>query len=138
MLIAKIREDACIGCSKCILACPVDAIVGTQKLMHGVLTEECIGCQLCVAPCPVDCIEMVQLSEDPDVSRGTKAKQRYIARRNRLLKKQKPLLVDYNQDPEFKMKVQREIESAVARVRVKRNEQGSEQKNEQQKDIGNI
>lgn len=56
--IAFIREAECIGCTKCIQACPVDAIVGAAKLMHTVLIDECTGCDLCVAPCPVDCIEM--------------------------------------------------------------------------------
>ncbi|WP_281364988.1 electron transport complex subunit RsxB [Pseudomonas reactans] len=56
--IAYIREAECIGCTKCIQACPVDAIVGAAKLMHTVIVDECTGCELCVAPCPVDCIEM--------------------------------------------------------------------------------
>jgi electron transport complex protein RnfB len=56
--IAYIREAECIGCTKCIQACPVDAIVGAAKLMHTVLIDECTGCDLCIAPCPVDCIEM--------------------------------------------------------------------------------
>ncbi|MGF0240765.1 electron transport complex subunit RsxB [Rhodococcus sp. IEGM1300] len=56
--IAYIREAECIGCTKCIQACPIDAIVGAAKLMHTVIVDECTGCDLCVAPCPVDCIEM--------------------------------------------------------------------------------
>ena len=60
--IAYIREAECIGCTKCIQACPVDAIVGAAKLMHTVIVDECTGCDLCVAPCPVDCIEMRPLS----------------------------------------------------------------------------
>ena len=56
--IAYIREAECIGCTKCIQACPVDAIVGAAKQMHTVLVDECTGCDLCVAPCPVDCIDM--------------------------------------------------------------------------------
>ena len=56
--VAYIREAECIGCTKCIQACPIDAIVGAAKLMHTVLIDECTGCDLCVAPCPVDCIEM--------------------------------------------------------------------------------
>lgn len=56
--IAYIREDECIGCTKCIQACPVDAILGAAKRMHTVIVEECTGCDLCVEPCPVDCIEM--------------------------------------------------------------------------------
>ncbi len=57
--VAIIHEDACIGCTKCIQACPVDAIVGAAKLMHTVITAECTGCELCIPPCPVDCIDMV-------------------------------------------------------------------------------
>ncbi|MBZ9610614.1 electron transport complex subunit RsxB [Rheinheimera maricola] len=60
--VAYIREDECIGCTKCIQACPVDAIVGASKLMHTVLIDECTGCDLCVEPCPVDCIDMVPLA----------------------------------------------------------------------------
>lgn len=56
--VAFIREAECIGCTKCIQACPVDAIVGAAKLMHTVIIDECTGCDLCVAPCPVDCIDM--------------------------------------------------------------------------------
>ena len=56
--VAHIREAECIGCTKCIQACPVDAILGAAKLMHTVIVDECTGCDLCVAPCPVDCIEM--------------------------------------------------------------------------------
>ncbi|QQQ49434.1 electron transport complex subunit RsxB [Pseudomonas syringae] len=56
--VAFIREAECIGCTKCIQACPVDAILGASKLMHTVIINECTGCDLCVAPCPVDCIEM--------------------------------------------------------------------------------
>ncbi|MBL4827545.1 MAG: electron transport complex subunit RsxB [Spongiibacteraceae bacterium] len=56
---AFIREDECIGCTKCIRACPVDAILGAAKFMHTVITSECTGCDLCVEPCPVDCIDML-------------------------------------------------------------------------------
>lgn len=56
--VACIDEAACIGCTKCIAACPVDAIVGASKMMHTVLADECTGCELCIAPCPVDCIAM--------------------------------------------------------------------------------
>lgn len=56
--VAFIIEEDCIGCTKCIQACPVDAIIGTTKQMHTIIEDECTGCDLCVAPCPVDCIEM--------------------------------------------------------------------------------
>ena len=57
--IAYIREAECIGCTKCIQACPVDAILGAAKQMHTVIADECTGCDLCVEPCPVDCIDML-------------------------------------------------------------------------------
>ena len=57
--VAVIDEDVCIGCTLCIQACPVDAIVGAAKLMHTVIAAECTGCDLCVEPCPVDCIDMI-------------------------------------------------------------------------------
>lgn len=57
--VAFIHEDMCIGCTKCIQACPVDAIVGGTKALHTVIKDECTGCDLCVAPCPTDCIEMI-------------------------------------------------------------------------------
>jgi electron transport complex protein RnfB len=56
--VAIIDESLCIGCTHCITACPVDAIVGAHQLMHTVIASECTGCELCVAPCPVDCISM--------------------------------------------------------------------------------
>jgi electron transport complex protein RnfB len=60
--VAVIDEAACIGCTKCIQACPVDAIVGASKFMHTVLPDLCTGCALCVAPCPVDCIQMIAVT----------------------------------------------------------------------------
>jgi electron transport complex protein RnfB len=57
--VALIDEATCIGCTKCIQACPVDAILGTSKRMHTVIAELCTGCELCLPPCPVDCIAMV-------------------------------------------------------------------------------
>jgi Na+-translocating ferredoxin:NAD+ oxidoreductase subunit B len=60
--VAYIREDECIGCTKCIRACPVDAIVGGPKLMHTVIVSQCTGCDLCLEPCPVDCIDMVEVA----------------------------------------------------------------------------
>lgn len=57
--VALIDEAVCIGCTLCIPPCPVDAIVGSGKLMHTVIADDCTGCELCIAPCPVDCIDMV-------------------------------------------------------------------------------
>ncbi|MCW8328367.1 electron transport complex subunit RsxB [Photobacterium sp. SDRW27] len=64
--VAFIHEDMCIGCTKCIQACPVDAIVGGTKALHTVIKDECTGCDLCVAPCPTDCIEMVPVEMTPE------------------------------------------------------------------------
>lgn len=64
--VAFIHEDMCIGCTKCIQACPVDAIVGGTKALHTVIKDECTGCDLCVAPCPTDCIEMIPLTTTPE------------------------------------------------------------------------
>lgn len=61
--VAIIDENLCIGCTFCLRACPVDAIVGAAKQMHTVLTDECTGCELCVAPCPMDCIAMIPAEE---------------------------------------------------------------------------
>jgi len=63
--LAFIREAECIGCTKCIQACPVDAIVGASKLMHTVIAELCTGCELCLPPCPVDCIDLVAATAAP-------------------------------------------------------------------------
>ena len=66
--VAFIREDECIGCMKCIRACPVDAILGSGKLMHTVIASECTGCDLCVEPCPVDCIDIIPDLDPAQVS----------------------------------------------------------------------
>ena len=62
--VAFIDENTCIGCTLCIQACPVDAILGAAKQMHTIIASECTGCELCIPPCPVDCISMVPIKED--------------------------------------------------------------------------
>ena len=64
--VALIDENTCIGCTLCIQACPVDAILGAAKHMHTIIASECTGCELCLAPCPVDCITMDPIAESPD------------------------------------------------------------------------
>jgi len=78
---AIIREAECIGCAKCIKACPVDAILGSGKQMHTVIASECIGCELCIAPCPVDCIDMIPTEKKYDLAL---AQKRHQAKNNRL------------------------------------------------------
>lgn len=65
-MLAVIDENNCIGCTKCIQACPVDAIVGATRAMHTVMSNLCTGCNLCVNPCPTHCIELRPVNETPD------------------------------------------------------------------------
>ena len=86
--VAVIDEAVCIGCTKCIQACPVDAIAGAAQLMHTVITQECTGCELCIPPCPVNCIQMISTARTGDreqrVARAAQARMRYTARNQRL------------------------------------------------------
>lgn len=85
--LAVIREEECIGCTKCIQACPVDAIIGAAKLMHTVVAADCTGCDLCVAPCPVDCIDMIAISDTigaPASAVSQRWRMRHEARQDRL------------------------------------------------------
>ena len=84
-MLARIVEADCIGCTKCIQACPVDAIVGASKLMHTVLVNDCTGCELCVAACPVDCIELVPMPlEQIDDAHADAARTNFQRRETRL------------------------------------------------------
>ena len=78
---ARIVESECIGCTVCIRACPVDAIIGARKWMHAVLESECTGCGLCVEPCPVDCIAMVPARTGPATPEAWLAERAPLARR---------------------------------------------------------
>jgi Na+-translocating ferredoxin:NAD+ oxidoreductase subunit B len=84
--VAFIDEEACIGCTKCIQVCPIDAIVGAQKLMHAILADECSGCELCLPACPVDCISMIapQGAGFSATERAPQYRRRYDARKTRL------------------------------------------------------
>lgn len=82
--VAFIVEKDCIGCAKCIAACPVDAILGAAKFMHTIIASECTGCELCVAPCPVDCIIMKPLptpDSEQSLIRANKYVQTQLAKR---------------------------------------------------------
>ena len=126
--LASIREEECIGCTKCITACPVDAIVGSGKLMHAIIPTECTGCGLCVEPCPVDCIELLPL-ESPGYDK-TLARSRFEARKVRQLRKQqeqeqayrdkRQLVQVSEQDSLDKIAKQDYILQALARVRAKK------------------
>ena len=97
--VAVIDEQFCIGCTLCIQACPVDAIIGASKLMHTVLPEQCTGCDLCVAPCPVDCISMVPVKPTRSWTPqdATRARTYFEVRQRRLAQGPESL----RQSPEF-------------------------------------
>lgn len=87
-VVAVIDEAHCIGCTLCIQACPVDAIVGSAKRMHTIIASECTGCELCIPPCPVDCISLLTIASEPLVrdnveQRAALARRRFDARNHR-------------------------------------------------------
>ncbi|MGN2250642.1 RnfABCDGE type electron transport complex subunit B [Frateuria sp. GZRe14] len=85
-MLARVVEADCIGCTKCIQACPVDAIVGAAKLMHTVLPDHCTGCELCVPACPVDCIvlEPMPLAQVEDPAHAEASRAHFLRRESRL------------------------------------------------------
>lgn len=85
-VVALIDEEKCIGCTLCIQACPVDAILGASKRMHTVISQACTGCELCLPPCPVDCISLPPAEGAPYMTSdaATLARQRHIQRQERL------------------------------------------------------
>lgn len=116
---AYIREAECIGCTKCIQACPVDAILGATKLMHTVISDECTGCQLCVAPCPVDCIDMIDAPIKEDVeAQKNKFRVRHLAHEARMQqeKTERPLREAVNKDVSLEAK-KSYIEAAILRAK---------------------
>lgn len=82
--VALVDEARCIGCARCIDACPVDAIAGAQGYMHTVIAAYCTGCELCLPPCPVDCIEMVAAAGPWTAADAKEAKQRVHFRKKRI------------------------------------------------------
>jgi electron transport complex protein RnfB len=83
--IALIDEPRCIGCTRCILACPVDAISGAQGYMHAVIADWCTGCELCLPACPVDCIDMIPAHAPWTAADARLAKSRAQQRKKRLV-----------------------------------------------------
>lgn len=82
--IAFIQDDYCVGCLKCMNACPVDAIYGSKGQLHTVITDMCTGCGLCIAPCPTDCIDLLPITDHTiDISPSSN-KQRYLNKQTRL------------------------------------------------------
>lgn len=124
--IAVIREEECIGCTKCIQVCPTDAIVGAPKLMHTIITDACTGCEKCLPPCPMDCIEIKTLTPVSDKEQKQKAHKwrlRYEKKQKRLLQNK---IEQQCNDKEVSLRKQsletrkKAIQAAVARVKIKR------------------
>ena len=118
--VAFVREDECIGCFKCVRACPVDAIVGAPHFLHTVIESECTGCGLCLPPCPVDCIE---LHEQAPRWSPERARERFDARAARL-EREKVRAVEQREQRRQAAAARAaralEVRAAVERVRARR------------------
>ncbi|HKW39535.1 MAG TPA: electron transport complex subunit RsxB [Burkholderiales bacterium] len=121
--VAVIDEARCIGCTLCIQACPVDAIVGAAKLMHTVVVDLCSGCDLCIAPCPVDCIAMVPASGDDaiwDRARADAARARFERRAARLESERKDRAHRAKRAGPASEKKRAIVQAAIERARARR------------------
>lgn len=121
---AKIVEKDCIGCMLCIKACPVDAIIGTNKMMHSVIDIECTGCELCLPPCPMDCIQMVPTVSNSDESPWKdysfiSSNQGRIRRKDRLARLSEKQTAKNFSRPNKNIDRKKVIQEAIARARVK-------------------
>ena len=118
--VALIDPKTCIGCTLCIQACPVDAIVGASKQMHVVLTEWCTGCDLCVPPCPVDCITMVSVTESRTgwdawtAEQAALSRTRYHGREDRLEREERDNNLRLSKKAEAKLKALNETVGDVS------------------------
>lgn len=131
--LARIVEADCIGCTKCIQVCPVDAIVGSGKQMHSVIAEQCSGCELCVPACPVDCIELDPMPlTQQDRAHADAARENFNQRERRLQRQHRERAAQLAarkaalHAPASTGRIQRdEVLAAIARAKAKRQGQGS-------------
>jgi len=120
LLVARIAEATCIGCTLCIDACPVDAIVGAAKRMHTVLAALCTGCELCIAPCPVDCITMSAAGRTWSREDARMASNRYRARNHRVGASESRAPAHEPPEDAERSKRQAAVAAALARARLRR------------------
>jgi Na+-translocating ferredoxin:NAD+ oxidoreductase subunit B len=122
LAVARIDEASCIGCTLCIDACPVDAIVGAAKRMHVVLPALCTGCALCVPPCPVDCIAMVPAGRAWSAHDASAARARYALRNRRLaaMSATSPAAARSPTEDDERVRRQAAVAAALARARARR------------------
>ncbi len=122
--IAKIIEKDCIGCMLCINACPVDAIIGSTKMMHTVIETECTGCELCLPPCPMDCIAMIPADTRP-VQSPWEDYSYLSANQARVRRKQRLRRLSVNQGKKNNLKARQNVDrkkviaAAIERARMK-------------------
>jgi len=125
---AFINEEECIGCTLCISACPVDAILGATKKMHTIIEDECTGCELCLSPCPVDCIEMLPIKEDNNSeifiqNKSNLARSRYEFRLDRIKRDKlesntkRKLLYSASEKSKLINEKRKSISEALARIK---------------------
>ncbi|EAR22661.1 electron transport complex protein RnfB [Nitrococcus mobilis Nb-231] len=135
--VAWIDETACIGCTRCIQACPVDAILGTAKQMHTVIRTECTGCALCIAPCPVDCIHLRAVTQDIDAAQ-TRPDQNPAAAN---ISCSKPQLQSWEQLRDKADRARERYEYRLTRLARERDEREQRQQSKKAipgRDLGNI
>jgi electron transport complex protein RnfB len=118
--LARIDERACIGCTLCIAACPVDAIVGATKLMHTVLAGRCTGCALCLPPCPVDCIGLVPRAQPWTAADADRARAHESARSARLARAREPRRDALAAEALARSRRREAVAAALARARARR------------------
>ncbi len=119
LLVARIDEGACIGCTLCIRACPVDAIIGARKRLHGILPSLCSGCELCIPPCPVDCITMEPAGRSWEPADAKSARMRFRARAARIASRQEAAAIAADAR-QREAAIDAAVTAALARARARR------------------